>query len=104
MSESRSGYQEVDVLLDVDGLCAVITKRNSNSQYSYAIMKVFERDGEAERTSFVQRRHQPAVARLNDRACERIDELVDQDKAMKRGAYAPCPTPRDAASASGAKR
>jgi hypothetical protein len=84
MSDTRSGYEEIEVINDVEGVCAVITRRKSNGTYSFMFAKVFDRDGSAERTSFMQRRHAPAVTRLLPIVCERIDQLVDLDKAADR--------------------
>jgi hypothetical protein len=84
MSDTRSGYDEVEVLRDVDGVCAVITRRNSNGQYSFMLAKEFDRDGETERTSFMHRRHLPAITRLLPLVADRIDQLIDQDKAAAR--------------------
>lgn len=84
MSDTRSGYEEIEILRDVDGICAVITRRTSNGQYSFMFAKEYDRDGELERTSFMHRRHIPAVTRLLPLVADRIDQLLDQDKAAAR--------------------
>ncbi len=84
MSDTRSGYEEIDVIQDVDGVCAVITRRKSNGSYSFMFAKVFDRDGTPERTSFVQRRHVDAIMRLTPQVAERIDQLMDIDKQAQR--------------------
>ena len=62
----------------------MITRRKSNGSYSFMFAKVFDRDGEPERTSFMQVRHVAAVGRLLPQVAERIDQLIDRDRQHAR--------------------
>jgi hypothetical protein len=76
---NRSGYEDVDILRDADGIIAIISRRISTGSYSVALMKEFERDDRTERTSFVPRKGIDAGKRILDRAADRIDELMSLD-------------------------
>lgn len=48
-----SGFIDVDMLEDANGLIAIISQRRSNGTMTMAVFKKFDRDGKVERTSFI---------------------------------------------------
>jgi hypothetical protein len=84
----RSGYQDIDTIQDAAGVVAVISRRESNGQLSVGFFKVFDRDGEQEKTAFLQRKHLDAVERLIPLARDRMDELEDERRQSGRVAAA----------------
>lgn len=67
----KSDFVELAVLRDPDGLGVVapitVRKRpNGFVQISFAVFKEFERGGETQRTSFLNRRHIGALRKLLD--------------------------------------
>lgn len=78
---SRDDYREVEVLRDSDGVVCVITVRQSPDgvqHHAYALLKEYERDGKVFRTSFMNRRHAPAVRRLLLKVEEWLDQAADR--------------------------
>ena len=75
-SKSKMSYEDVDTLVDPEGIMIVISKRIQRQPlFTMAIFKVFERNGVKERSSFLTSRQVPAVKRLLDIAVARIAEL-----------------------------
>jgi hypothetical protein len=75
-SKSKMSYEDVDTLVDPEGVVIVISKRLQRTPlFTMAIYKTFERNGVTEKSSFVTSRQVPAVKRLLDIAVARIAEL-----------------------------
>lgn len=85
---SRSGYQDIETLNDAGGVVAVISQRVSNGQLSVGFFKVFDRDGEVEKTAFLQRKHLDGLERLLPIVRTRMDELEDTRRHENREAAA----------------
>lgn len=85
---SRNRFTEVDLVRDPDnsGVVAVISKRDrpKGAEYSFALMKEFERNGTTERTAFMQRRHVDGANRLLELVSDRLDALEDEERARRR--------------------
>lgn len=84
----RSGYEDIETIADASGVVAVISRRESNGQLSVGFFKVFDRDGEQEKTAFCQRKHLDGILRLVPIAAERMDALEDQRRQGNRIAAA----------------
>lgn len=84
----RNGYEDVEEIADPDGVVAVISRRRSNGILSIAIFKVFERDGNTERTNFFNARHLPAVRRVLEIAEQRL-AVVDASSPAKPAPASP---------------
>lgn len=72
------------VLRNADGLTVLITKKRSSGVLSCGLFKEFERDGRTERSSFFQRRQINDAIELLKLAGEKMDKLVDEQKAAER--------------------
>ncbi len=82
---TRSGYEDVgEPIRDPEGVIAILSRRRSNGQLSVAVMKEFDRDGQTERTSFMQRRHIDAAIRVLTIARDEMDRMEDQTHASAR--------------------
>ncbi len=80
MNESR--YKEVETIHD-DCVVATITQRiatDGKSHFSFRLQRKFEQNGKTKVTSYLGRRHIPAVVRLVTEVEDRIDILTDQAK------------------------
>jgi hypothetical protein len=74
----RSGYEEIDVVRDPDGVIAIISRRVAGPPIcTIGIFKVFLRDGIEEKSSFFGHKQIPAVARVLEIAAVRARELED---------------------------
>ena len=71
----RNGYEDIENIIDPDGVIAVISRRRSNGALSVAIFKSFERDGAREKTNFFNARHFAAVRRVLEIAEKRLAKL-----------------------------
>ena len=71
----RNGYEDVEEIVDPDGVVALISRRRSNGALSIAIFKIFERDGVKEKTNFLGVKHFDAVRRVLLLAEKRIAKL-----------------------------
>ena len=83
MSEVRSKkYVDEDVIKDVDGVVAVITRNTTTGKRSFGLFKEFDRDGdgEMERTALINERALDAVERLLPQLRKRLAELRAQDQ------------------------
>jgi len=77
--EVRSGYRELDRIEDPDGIIGIISMRvNGPPLVTIGIFKVFERDGEAQKTSFWGLKQVAAVRRVLDIAVERAQKEEDR--------------------------
>ena len=50
---SRQGFQDLDVLTKSDGITAVISQRSRDGALTLGMFRVFERQGEMSRTSYI---------------------------------------------------
>lgn len=69
-----TNFTELDTLQD-SGVCAKITSRvdpNGQTQYSFQLYRPYEKNGERKETTWMSRRHLPAVLRLLDEVNSRI--------------------------------
>jgi hypothetical protein len=73
--KSRNGYEDVETISDPDGVVGVLSRRLSNGQISLAVYKLFERDGQQEKTSFLAASHFAGVRRILAIAEDRIKKL-----------------------------
>lgn len=85
----RSGYIEIARIKDPDGIMAIISSRvNGPPLVTIGIYKVFDRDGEEQKTSFWGIRQTPAVLRVvalaETRAREEEDKLRQEYEAKGR--------------------
>jgi hypothetical protein len=71
----RNGYEDIEEIVDPDGVVGVISRRRSNGAVSIALFKTFERDGVREKTNFLSARHFAGVRRVLDIAEARIAKL-----------------------------
>lgn len=53
LAGSRAGYVDVDRIENSSGLVCVISQRRRSGALTFAIFRVFEREGQPERTSFI---------------------------------------------------
>jgi hypothetical protein len=73
-------YKEVETLEDHDGAIAVITESDAG-YLSFRVQKQFvDNSGEVKATSYLGRRHIPAIRRLCDQLEDRLDVHVDRLK------------------------
>ena len=78
---SRNDFEEVHVLRDETGVCAVIHRNKNTGYYSFAFLKEYTRNGELRRSAFLSRRHSLGIRRLIPRVEQFIDPLVDKEAA-----------------------
>lgn len=83
---AKDVFTEVVVLTDPDGLVAPITarERQGRVEFSFGLMKEFERAGRTERTVYLARRHIDGARRLLDKIAEWIDAEEDRVRAKRR--------------------
>lgn len=74
-NETRSGYEDVDEIVDVDGVVAIMSRRKATGAVSFMLAKIYERDGKPERTSFMQRKHIEAARRVLDLVEAKMNEI-----------------------------
>lgn len=77
-------YQVVETVRDPDGVVAVITERKSDGLMSFGLYREFERNGETTKSSYMSRRHLPAVRRLLADLEDRLELLEDRTRAKRR--------------------
>ncbi len=84
---TRGGYEDVDQLDDISEnghVRAVISQRRGHQKFTFALFKVFQRDGQEERTSFFEvDRHLDGIQRLLPQVKTRIATL--ESKGMSPG-------------------
>ncbi len=85
---TKANFSELDVIADPEGVVApiAIRERHDRREFSFALMKEFEREGRTERTAWLQKRHIPAARRLLDIVEERIEKEEDLARAAHRAA------------------
>jgi len=82
VSQARSGYVEVARIEDPDGIMAIISSRvNGPPLVTVGIYKVFDRDGEQQKTSFWTIKQTPAVLRVIELATARAEEEENKLRA-----------------------
>lgn len=77
-------YEVVDTLRNADGLVTTITKKKSTGAYSFSLMKEFDRGGQTDRSSYLQRRQIEGAIELLKLTAEKMDKLLDADRAAER--------------------
>jgi hypothetical protein len=75
-------WREVKVLVDPDGVIAVITEQVRTGRVSFALYREFEHRGVTKRTMYLQERHLPAVTRLLNDIGEHL--ALEEDRARAR--------------------
>ena len=60
----RNGYEDIEEIVDPDGVMGLISRRRSKGTLTIALFKVFERDGVKEKTNFFGARQIAAVRRV----------------------------------------
>lgn len=78
----RNGYEDLEEIVDPDGVVALISRRRSNGKLSIAIFKIFERDGVKEKTNFLSARQFAGVRRILDIAEHRI-AIIEPDSMAR---------------------
>ena len=78
-----AGYQEVEDIRDPDGITIVITERIDTGHLSFRILKEYENHGEVKTTSYLGRRHIPAIRRLLQLLEDRLEIQVDRQKLSR---------------------
>jgi hypothetical protein len=61
---TRNGYEDVEEIVDPDGVMALISRRRSHGTLTVGLFKTFERDGLKEKTNFFGARQIAAVRRV----------------------------------------
>ena len=84
----RGGYEDVDQLDDVTEhghVRAVISQRRGHQKYTFALFKVFQRDGIEERTAFFEPdRHLDGILRLLPLVRKKIAEMENKGMSVGR--------------------
>jgi hypothetical protein len=80
----RNGYEDIEEIVDPDGVMGLISRRRSNGALTIGIFKVFERDGTKEKTNFFGVRHLAAVRRVLAIAEVRLAKLEAENAARSR--------------------
>jgi hypothetical protein len=73
-----NNYRILESFRDPDGLVLDITERLDGKYLTFRIQKEYEKDGEVKTSSYLARRHIPAVRRLLREAEDRIGILEDR--------------------------
>lgn len=84
----RGGYVDVDQIDDKEtGVRAVISQRRGHTKHTFALFKVFMRDGELERTSFFDiDKHMDGIMRILPQVRDRIHALESAAERQSRRA------------------
>jgi len=72
---THQGYEDYDTIRDPEGIVGIISRRIAHNTFSVALFRVYERDGQEERTLFFGRKHFAAARRVLDLAEARIAKL-----------------------------
>jgi hypothetical protein len=80
----RNGYEDIEEIVDPDGVMGLISRRRSNGALTIALFKVFERDGVKEKTNFFGLRQLAAVRRVLALAEVRLAKLEAENTARSR--------------------
>ena len=79
-------YEPVHTIRDHEtGLECAITRRQDTGIYSFRIEKVYEKDGQVRRTSYLNRRHLVALRRLIVQVEEWLDSTIEREQRKARG-------------------
>lgn len=76
-------YREVDSISDPDGVVLVVTERVGTGHLTFRIQKEYEHGGETKHTSYLGRRHIPAIRRLLSKA-ESLLDIHSERQALGR--------------------
>lgn len=71
-----SAYEDLDTLKDANGLIARISRRLRTGEVTFAVFKMFERDGEPQQTSFIPLELADAYIAMATNAKQRCIELA----------------------------
>lgn len=82
---SRPSYQDVDRLVNSDGIVGVISQRSRNGVLTFAVWREFERDGHLERTQFVEERFAAAYIDM-------VQMVIARMKVLRASGSLPFPT------------
>jgi hypothetical protein len=85
----RNGYEDIEEIVDPDGVVGLISRRRSNGALTIGLFKIFERDGVKEKTNFFSSRHIAAVRRILVIAEARMTKLEAGDDAPPGARAAP---------------
>jgi len=77
-------FKEIDIVRHPDGVIAVVTERARDGRVSFSIAREFEVGGKTKRTSYLARRHLPAVQQLLSDLSERLELAEDRTRAKRR--------------------
>ena len=80
----RTGYDDIEEISDPDGVVALISQRRSNGALSVAIFRIYERDGQKEKTNFMSSKHIAAARRVLDIAEKKMAKLEAQSAPQVR--------------------
>ena len=80
----NENFKIVEIVRDPDGIVAVITERATDGRVTFSIQRELDRNGRIERTTFLARRHLPAVRRLLDDLVDRLETAEDRARAKRR--------------------
>jgi len=83
MATTRDDFEEVEILRDETGVCAVISRNKHTGFYSYGFFKEYEKAGERRRSTFLNRRHSLGIRRLIHRVDQYLDPRIDRDMASR---------------------
>ena len=75
-------YEEVKKFRDPDGVILVITRKAGSGHFTFRIQKEYETQGVVKHTSYLGRRHIPAIKRLLKQAEDELD--IRSDGAVRK--------------------
>lgn len=84
----RNGYEEIEAPSNADGVQAVITRRTGSHLHTATFFKLYDREGETQRTSFFSRKALAGLRQMIDTVDKRMAEL---EEAAKRETPQPHP-------------
>ncbi len=71
-------YRDIETVHDPDGVVFVITERTDGRYLTFRIQKEYEKDGEVKFSSYLSRRHIPAIKRLLREVEDKIGIMEDR--------------------------
>jgi hypothetical protein len=79
-------FREVGVLKADNGVVAVITSRSRDGrlELTFSLQRAFDRNGSAERTTWLNRRHIETARQLLEKLPAFLDDLEDKLRAAAR--------------------
>ena len=87
---SEETFEIIKEFRSVDGVVAIITTRNRNGRknFTYALRKEYDKDGQPAQTPWLQKQHLGSARALLDAVEEFIQHAEDVDRAAYRGRIA----------------